>query len=351
MEQFLVQALAGISLAVLVMAVRVRRRARAAERTAAEIAVTGRPPLPGLRGEDLHAAAGESPAALVARLSPHASSRLPDDGWERPRRPAGVRGPLVPRRLVTTFFGPLWMLAAVVALTWPCPWRWVVLAGAPTATAPAVSTGEVVGEGGGPLPDQVAVRFRDGGDSVRTADVATDRALPRGTALTVEYAVGSPGVARIAGSGDGLGAGAAIGAGGLAAGLLVAGSRLRWVIRHARGVHRAAADPPQPALGLLTAGLDGSPVLLLGDPRVTPVEFVAVPLETPLPRGTAALFSASPGPQLWVRGRMGPGELVVAEVAGTDTRLIPRSGALRPGAAVLLGLLDRAGVPALPDAQ
>ena len=158
--------------------------------------------------------------------------------------------------------------------------------------------------------------------------------------MTVDYVVGSPGTARLSGPDDDLDLGAGLGAAGITLGLWWAGRRAGTLARHVRGVHRAHAAPPQPAVGLLTAGPDDGPLLLVGDPRVTPVQFLAVPLETPLPRGTARAFTAAPGPQLEVRGRPAEGELVVAQLAGSGTTLLPRAGSARPDAGALLQLLD-----------
>jgi len=67
--------------------------------------------LPVLTDDDLFPAPGEQPPTVVARLAPHARRQVPEDGWEDPRRPGGVRGPLTPARAGRALLGPAGALA------------------------------------------------------------------------------------------------------------------------------------------------------------------------------------------------------------------------------------------------
>jgi hypothetical protein len=77
---------------------------------------------------------------------------------------------------------------------------------------------------------------------------------------------------------------------------------------------------------------------------MAPARFLAVPLVTPLPKGTAALFAAGRDVELTARGRLAEGELVVLEVAGSGAALFPAGPATVPDTDTLLLLLDSAGV-------
>jgi len=214
--------------------------------------------LPVLTDDDLFLAPGEQPATVVARLAPHARRQVPEDGWESPRRPGGVRGPLTPARVGRALLGPAGALAVA-------------------ATAP-----------------------------------------------------------------DGL-----LGVGGLLVGALWAGWNVRALAGHVRQVHLVHREPARRALGVLTAGDDGRPVALVCDPVGSYVRFLAVPLEAPLPHGTAALATAPGGAALSVRGQLEEGGTVLLEVGGSGTALMPGGQVTVPDEWTLLSLLDSAGALAL----
>lgn len=223
--------------------------------------VLGAPPvpvtyrdLPELSDDDLFLAPGEQPAAVVARLAPYARRQVPEDGWEDPRRPDGVRGPLTPARVGWTLIGPAGAL--VVAVTW------------------------------------------------------LDSAL---------------------------------GIGGLLLAALWAASAGGSVVGHVRRVHLAHREPPRPLLGLLTSGEEGGPVALVCDPAAAPVRFFAVPLDTPLPHGTAASCTAGDGVVVSVRGPLTDGGTVVLELPGAGRPLMPNGPVTEPDEWTLLSVLDSAG--------
>jgi hypothetical protein len=99
----------------------------------------------------------------------------------------------------------------------------------------------------------------------------------------------------------------------------------------------------RPALGLLTADHVGDPVVLAVDPLVAPLCFVAVPLQHPLPAGTAARFMEVAAPALSTRGALRNGELVVLEVDGIPAPLLPAAPAVELTFDVVLELIDSAG--------
>jgi hypothetical protein len=217
--------------------------------------------LPVLTDDDLFLAPGEQPATVVARLAPHARRQVPEHGWEHPRRPDGVRGPLSRARLGRALLGP-----------------GTVLAVAATAA-------------GGPL---------------------------RGA--------------------------------GLLLGALWLGWHVHALAVHVRRVHLVHRERPRPARGVLTSGPDGGPVVLVCDPGEAHVRFVAVPLEAPLPHGTAALATAPGGALLAVRGRLAEGGTVLLAVGGSARVLMPAGPAAVPDEWTLLSLLDSAGTLALAAA-
>ena len=214
-----------------------------------------------LSDDDLFPAPGEQPSSVVARLAPYAHRQLPEHGWEHPRRPHGVRGPLTPARVLRSLIGP---------------------------------------------------------------------AAPLTVAATSPHG--------------------ALGVGGLLLGVLWAGWALHALTRHVRAVHLAHQEPARPGLGLLTAGDDGGPVALVCDPAHTPLTFVAVPLDAPLPHGTAALTTTPGGTAVSVRGDLADGGTVVLEFGGSGTPLMPAGPAVEPDEWTLLCLLDSAGALALEAA-
>jgi hypothetical protein len=320
-----------------------RRRAWAAVGESAPRALVTDPCLPALQDDDLRTAAGESPAALLARVAPYARRQVPEDGWEEPKRPSGPRGPWAPARLGRALCGPAVALAVVAAITLPMPYQWFLLHRSATATAVATSSGDVTAEGWGPLPDQVTLRFRDARGSSHLADVATVRPLPRGARAQIAYVVDRPGWAQVVGPADGLDRGAALAGGGAALALLWAGWAIRSLGRAGRAIRQVAGEAPRPAVGLLTADGDGGPVVVAADPLVTPPQLVTIPLLAPLPHRTAAAFAGVPAPTLTVHGRLADGELVVVEVPGAAAPLLPRDYAAATDIAALLDLLDSAG--------
>ena len=328
---------------------RLRRRPRTVPPAAAAPLPREHQLLPDLDPTDLLPVAGQEPAAHLARLAPYARRQVPDDGWEKPGRPDGVRGPLRPVRLALGLRGPAVLVAVVLASTSWWSYRWLVLETTPTDAAVATSTGEVSLDGPGPLPDDVGVRYRGAAGPVHQADVATTRALPEGTQVRVEYATGHPGEVRLAGAGDGLGRGAALGGAGITVGLLWAGWRVRSTMRFVRSVHTAHRQLPRPALGLLTADGDGHPVVLLRDPLVSPPAWFAVPVEVPLPHGTASAFAA--GAAVSVHGRLTDGGVVVVRPAADTPELLPAAPAVALGLERVAELLDSAGVLARSDEE
>lgn len=300
------------------------------------------PRLPALQDDDLRTAAGESPAALLARLAPYARLQVPEDGWEEPKRPSGPRGPWAPARLGRALWGPAVALALVVAATLPMPYQWLLLERGATANAVATSTGDTTADGWGPVPAQVTMRFRDAQGSAHLADVATLRPLHRGAHAQITYVVDQPGWVRLVGPADGLDRGTALAGGGAAVVLLWAGWSLWSLGRSRRVVRQVGREAPRPAVGLLTADGDGSPVVVAADLLVTPPRFVTVPLLAPLPHGTAAAFAGVAAPTLSVHGRLADGELVVVEVPGAPA-LLPRDYAAATDNTALLDLLDSAG--------
>jgi hypothetical protein len=236
---------------------------------------------------------------------------------------------------------PLFFLLAAVVLAWLCAGSWYVLAGRPTSTAAGISTGDLSTESHWPLPDMVTVRFPTSDGNVHEADVPTLASLPAGRRVTVEYAVGEPDAARLVGPADGLGRSAALTAAGVALVLLFIVYRVRSATAGLRAARTAAALPPNPVLGLLTADRAGNPLLLACSPAGSPLELYAVPLETPLPHGTAARFVAQRPLELRLRGRLTDRGTVVPEVGGT--LLWPAAPAALPAADDLVDLLDSVG--------
>jgi hypothetical protein len=124
-------------------------------------------------------------------------------------------------------------------------------------------------------------------------------------------------------------------------------------VRSATVAFRAATAPselpPNPALGLLTADAAGRPLLVACSPAGAPLELYAVPLETPLPHGTAARFVAQRPLELRLRGRPAGGETVVPEVGGAV--LWPTAPAWLPEPDDLVALLDSVGALGRSAAQ
>ena len=131
------------------------------------------------------------------------------------------------------------------------------------------------------------------------------------------------------------------------AGLLLAAAWSAWatasVTGHVRRVHLAHREPPRPVLGLLTSGEEGGPVALVCDPVAAPVRFLAVPLDTPLPHGTAARWTAGDGVALSVRGPLAEGGTVLLELPGAGRPLMPSGPVTEPDEWTLLSVLDSAG--------
>lgn len=328
----------------------VRRRRRSAARGRHSDVPTGRVAvmtpavvagrtLPALTEADVRPSA-EPAAAVLARFAPYAARQLPPDGWEDPRSPAGAIGSRVPMQLARAVLAPAIALLVVTGLTAPWPYRWYVLHTGPTATAAGTSTGEEVIDGPGPVPADIVVRFPDAAGVQQQAEVATTGSLPAGAPVTVRYAVDRPGRARLAGAGDGLDRGA--GLAGLATLLALgwAGWRIVDLVVGERAIRRARGGARRPGLALLTADPMGEPLLLACDPALTPVKLLGVPLQTPLPHGTAASFTTAAGTAVTVHGRLTDGQAVVTALSGQQ--LIPAAPAfdLEPG--LLLEILDSA---------
>jgi hypothetical protein len=296
---------------------------------------------PPLSIDDLRPLPHETPAETLLRLAPRAVRQIPVDGWEHPGLPAGDGPPQVFTQLLRAVRVPVAVLVVVVALSWLFAGSWYVLMGRPTSTAAGVSTGEVTTESYWPLPDRVTVRFATSGGGTHDADVATLESLPEGRQVTVEYAVGDPGAARLVGPADGLGRSAALTAGAVALVLLFIAYRVRSALAGVRAARAAAELPPNPAVGLLTADGDGRPLLVVCSPVGGPLELYTVPLETPLPHGTAALFVAHRPLELRVRGHLAEGVTVIPAVGAAV--LWPAGPASLPDREELVVLLDSVG--------
>jgi hypothetical protein len=296
------------------------------------------PQLPELEAGDLQPRPGEQPPEVVARLAPYARRQVPDDGWAAGRRP--VPGPIRPLRFALALRGPAVLLVFVLASTSWWSYRWVVLETGLTGTATAVSTGEEAVDGPWPLPHDVTVAYRGSTGPQHLADVATDRALPEGARVEIEYSLASPGQARLAGDGDALGEPAGLGGAGVLLGAAWAAQRVRGEVRRTREVHRAHGVPPRAALGLLTADGTGSPLVLLCDPLVVPLRWLGVPVESPLPDCAAAAFAGTT--RLVVHGVPAAGEWITVEVPNSAATLFPAGPAVAPDADDLVPLLDSA---------
>lgn len=296
---------------------------------------------PPLSAEDVRPLPGETPGQTLQRLAARAVRQIPVDGWENAELPAGNGPPLLFTLLLRAVRVPVAVLVGAVVLAWLFAGSWFVLAGRDTSTAAGISTGDVSTESHWPLPDMVTVRFPTSDGNVHEADVPTLTSLPEGRRVTVEYAVGQPGAARLVGPADGLGRSAALTTAGVALVLLFIGYRLRSATAGLRAARTAAELPPNPAIGLLTADGAGNPLLLACSPASSPLELYAVPLETPLPHGTAARFVAQRPLELRLRGRLADGGTVVPEVGGT--LLWPAAPAALPDADDLVVLLDSVG--------
>ena len=118
-------------------------------------------------------------------------------------------------------------------------------------------------------------------------------------------------------------------------------SRVRSVVADVRAVRVSAELAPNPVLGLLTADSGGRPLLVACSPLDMPLELFTVPLETPLPHGTAARFVGQHPLQLRVRGRLAEGATVIPEAGGTV--LWPAGPASLPDRDELVVLLDSVG--------
>lgn len=295
---------------------------------------------PPLSAEDVRPLHDETPGQTLQRLAPRAVRQIPVDGWENAELPAGNGPPILFTRLLRAVGVPLFFLACAVVLTWLYAGSWYVLAGRATGTAAGISTGDQT-ESHWPLPDMVTVRYTTSDGNVHETDVPTLSSLPAGRRVTVEYAVGEPDAARLVGPADGLGRSAALTAAGVALVLLFLLFRV-WTATAGLRAARTVADlPPNPVLGLLTADRAGSPLLLACSPAGTPFELYAIPLETPLPHGTAARFVAQRPLELRLRGSLTDGGTVVPEVGGS--LLWPAAPAALPDADELVVLLDSVG--------
>ncbi|MGZ4658435.1 MAG: hypothetical protein ACXVGE_16250 [Blastococcus sp.] len=295
---------------------------------------------PALSPDDVHPIAGETPADLLRRLAPYAARQIPADGWEHPGLPAGAEPPQTVARVLRALATPAMILVPVLVLAWLSAATWYELATTTTTTAAGTSTGDT-SESHWPLPDSVTVRFQTSDRVEEFADVATLRSLPEGAPVTVEYSIVDPGTARLVGPADGLGRGVILPLAAAALLLVWSGRRARTAAAGVRAARAAAESPPNPALGLLTADRRGAPLLLACSPLVTPLQFLAVPLQTPLPHGVAAAFAANPGLGVRVRGRLAEHETVLAEVGGAALR--PAGPARRPDDDELVALLDSVG--------
>ena len=298
--------------------------------------------LPELTEQDVRPSM-EPASAVLARFAPYAARQLPADGWEEPGERGGATTGSSPWRWGRALLAPAVALFCLTMVTGPWPYRWYALHAGPTATATAISTGEEILPEIGPVPADVAVRFRDPTGLQQQAEVATTRALPAGTVVTVRYALDRPGRARLVGAGDGLDRAAA--AAGLVTVVILswAGWRLVGVAAGDRAVRRAAAGPRRPGLALLTADPDGEPLLLACDPVLHPVRLIGVPLRTPLPHGTLTAFGATAGTDITLLGRPADGEAVITELP-TGNRLLPAAPAYDLDPPLLLEVLDSAGV-------
>lgn len=297
---------------------------------------------PPLSVDDARPWHGEPALSYLNRLAPYASRQLALDGWENPGLPAGADSPQLAGTVLRALGVPAMLLVAVIGLVWVYSGNWFVLStAATTTTVVGTSTGESASGSHWPLPEMVTVSFRTSDRIEHLADVSTLDSLPAGTPVTVEYALADPDAARLVGPADGLGRGVALTLGALA--VLAAWSVRRGRAARAgvRAVHAATEQPPNPAVGLLTADPAGRPLLLACNPLVQPVQLYAVPLEPPLPHGTAATFAASGATELRLRGRLWAGELVVPEAGGR--RLRPSGPATLPDDEQLARLLDSVG--------
>jgi hypothetical protein len=120
-------------------------------------------------------------------------------------------------------------------------------------------------------------------------------------------------------------------------------------VRFFRAATASSELPPNPAMGLLTADAAGRPLLVACSPAGAPLELYAVPLETPLPHGTAARFVAQRPLELRLRGRLADGETVIPEVGGAV--LWPTGPAWLPEPDDLVALLDSVGALGRSAAQ
>ncbi len=297
-------------------------------------------PLAALTEQDVHPGPGRAAVEVLTRLAPYAALQVPPSAWSRPDAPDGARTPVPASRFLARIWVPALVLAFVLALTWPWPYRWLVLQTSETAPVAATSTGRIATDPAGPFPGEVTVTFRLPDGTEQRADVTTGSDLPDGEQVRVRYAVESPRWARLDGEADDLDTGAAVAALASVATLGTAGWRVHTLARWRRRVRQAADTAPRPALGLLTADADGDPLLLLTDPLVVPTEFTAVPLARPLPHD--AVTRLRPGTQLSVHGGLGHGAAVVVRVPGIEAPLLPTAPAVDLPPFVLLDLLDPA---------
>ncbi len=293
--------------------------------------------LPPLTLSDLEPTS-EPAAERLARLAPYAALQRLGMDWEDPDTPEGSRGRPSWLDLGRTILWPLFAFGIVVVLSAPWPYRWYVLQTSDTRSAVAVSTGEEVISGTGPVPADVTVRFRTpAGDQV-TANVATTRDLPEGSEVTIIYAVDKPGWARRDDAADGLDRGASLGGAG---GLLTLGwltARLVKTRRRTKAVTAVLAEPGRPGLALLTADPTGEPVLLVTDPVVTPTRLTAVGLQVPLPLGTSASFPSDRAREVRLHGRLEAGAAVAVQL--NQSWLLPSFPAFEPDPEDLQFLLD-----------
>jgi hypothetical protein len=296
---------------------------------------------PPLSADDLQPLPHETPAQTLLRLASRAVRQIPVDGWEHPGLPAGDGPPSLFTRLLRAVRVPVAILVVALVFSWLFAGSWYVLMGRPTGTATGVSTGAVPTESHWPLPDYVTVRFRTSDGVAHSADVATLSSLPEGRPVSVEYAVGDPGAARLVGRADGLGRSVALTAGAVALVLMFIAYRVRSATAGFRAARSSAELPPNPALGLLTADSAGRPLLLACSPGGPSLELYAVPLETHLAHGTAARFVAHRPLELRLRGRLADGETVIPEVDGAV--LWPAGPAWLPDPDDLVVLLDSVG--------